>query len=56
MMMIFEDFQRGKGGRNVCAFWSVGGGGLMILFYLKGFMFWSLKCNIIPGQFGFARY
>ena len=29
---------------------------LMMLFYSRGFMFWSVRYNIIQGQFGFGRY
>ena len=29
---------------------------VMILFNLKAFMFWFATDNVIPGNFGFARY
>ena len=38
---------------------SKGGGGcvhLMTKFTLRGFMFWFVRYNIVPGQFWFARY
>ena len=44
-----DDFKRFSKG--------VGGGGYpMILFNLGGFVFLSVRYNIILGQFGFARY
>ena len=35
------------------------GGGcvyVMILFNLRVFMYWFVRENIVPGNFGFARY